>query len=390
MARIFRLWEKKRGDRRTGSKLVGTLGEALFFGILFLLGSVSLTYLIVTHVRAQNPETLELGSGYGFWLMVVVAASFVLIGGGGLILTVLQVGTSAERRSALAKRAANLDLMGDAPSAPEFPHVPPDGNLTNSPGVRLRYRLPVTQFHIWSLTLAAAFCLIWNGILSVLLTVVITSLADRQPDWFLTAFAVPSLAIGTWSIYNFAKQMLAHTGVGPTQVEISDHPLRPGGQYQVVVSQGGRIKLKWLELSLVCEEEATFHQGTDVRTESRAVSYTRMALYENLSIDPGTPFEHLGELQVPSQAMHSFRGKCNAIHWKLVVRGGGARWQQFDRSFPIVVIPMAADARHGGPTQAAPTNNVHGDGRADSAPLVAARFSPGPAPNPTAGVEDRS
>lgn len=398
MARIFRLWEKKRGDRRTGSKFVGTLGEALFFGILFLLGSVSLTYLIITHVRSPNLDALELGSGYGFWLMIVVAASFVLIGGGGLILTVLQVGTSAERRSALAKRAANLDLMGDTPaSAREFPHVPSDANLTNSPGVKLRYRLPVTHSQIWSLTLAAAFCLVWNGILSVLLTVVINSLVVGQPNWLLAAFAVPSLTIGIWSVFNFVERMLVHTGIGPTNVEISDHPLHPGGRYQVVVSQGGRLKLKWFEMLLICDEEATFHQGTDVRTEAQCVVHRQLVRLEELSIDSGTPFEHLCDLEIPAEVMHSFRGKYNAIHWKLVVRGSGWRWQKFDRSFPLVILPTSYEPSSTEPR--APRqyrSNQHQSGRFDDGQLGASQYEAGqlrprPAANETAGLDrDRS
>ena len=98
MARIFRLWQKKRGDRRTGSKLVGSVGEAAFFGVLHLLGGVTLTHLIIRYAQNPQAEAFRFGSGYGYWLMVLVSTSFLLIGGGGLILTALQAGTSAEGR----------------------------------------------------------------------------------------------------------------------------------------------------------------------------------------------------------------------------------------------------------------------------------------------------
>ena len=42
MARFFRFVEKKRGERRTGSNWVGSLGEAIFCGSLFLLGTLLL------------------------------------------------------------------------------------------------------------------------------------------------------------------------------------------------------------------------------------------------------------------------------------------------------------------------------------------------------------
>ena len=43
MANWFRLWEKKRGLRRTGSRLAASTGEWLFFAGLFLAGAMSLT-----------------------------------------------------------------------------------------------------------------------------------------------------------------------------------------------------------------------------------------------------------------------------------------------------------------------------------------------------------
>ncbi|HPZ83149.1 MAG TPA: DUF3592 domain-containing protein, partial [Thermogutta sp.] len=40
MARWFRLFEKKRGNRRTGSEQIAGIWEGAFFGVLFLLGCV--------------------------------------------------------------------------------------------------------------------------------------------------------------------------------------------------------------------------------------------------------------------------------------------------------------------------------------------------------------
>ncbi len=338
MARSFRLWHKKRGDRTTGSELVGGLGEALFFGVLFLLGAVSLTYIIMTNVMNPDPEMYTLG--WGFWLRAMVVASFVLIGGGGVIYTVLQVGTSAERRSAMAKRAANIDLTGEAPvTTNKHPAIPRDANLTNSPGVRLAYRLPVTHAGAWVLIAATAFFLIWNGIAAVLVTVAIRSHVDDSPDWFLTAFVVPFLAIGAWAAYYFVQQMLLHTGIGLTNLEISDHPLKPGRRYQLFLSQAGRLQISSLELSLICDEEATYHQGTDIRTETCRVYCQQLFIEKSFRIDPGKVFEREFQLEVPTHVMHSFQANHNAVHWKLLVRGNARRWPVIERSFPIVVYP---------------------------------------------------
>ena len=70
-------------------------------------------------------------------------------------------------------------------------------------------------------------------------------------------------------IYLFMRQLLIASGVGPTQLEISDHPLLPGRRYDLYLSQAGRLTMNFLEIDIVCEEQATYHQGTDTRTERR-------------------------------------------------------------------------------------------------------------------------
>lgn len=48
MARGFRFYEKKRGNRRTGSKTLGSAGEALFFASFFLVGCLGVVVLFAT------------------------------------------------------------------------------------------------------------------------------------------------------------------------------------------------------------------------------------------------------------------------------------------------------------------------------------------------------
>lgn len=67
------------------------MGEALFCAVLFVLGVTSLTALVTTQVMSTGSPRL------GFWLMVLVLASFAIMGGVGLVWTVLRLGISAER-----------------------------------------------------------------------------------------------------------------------------------------------------------------------------------------------------------------------------------------------------------------------------------------------------
>lgn len=338
MPDMFRVWGKKRGSRRTGSKWLGTVGEALFFGVLFLLGAVSLTALVAS--QTMRPDANLYQPGFGFWLMLLVLSSFVLLGGGGMIWTVFHVSASAERRFVLAQQASRLDITREAsPQAARFPTIPSDANLTNSPGVKLRYRLPVIQSTAWRLILSTVFCLIWNGSAAVLVVLAVSSFVDGQPEWFLTMFTIPFLIIGTGAIIKFVNQMLIHTGIGPTHVEISDHPLRPAHRYSVHLSQAGRMTMKTLTLNLVCEEVATYRQGTDIRTETREVFDRQYFRQLDFFIQPGIPFEHECLIEIPAAAMHSFQSEHNAINWRLAIRGEADAWPSFERSYPIIVYP---------------------------------------------------
>jgi hypothetical protein len=338
MALRFRLLGKKRGERRTGSRLVGNVGEAIFFGLLFLLGAVALTTLVSTHVI--NPAALVYPPGLGFWLAVTVLASSVFIGGAGVILTVLRVGVSAERRSAMVLRATDLDLIQDAlPSQKDFPSIPREANLVNSPGVKLAYRLPALKASAWRLLAITLLALVATGFATALVVISVESWLFNEPEWVLMAFAVPYIICGVWAVCYIVLEILWHTRIGPTCVEISDLPLRPGHEYSIFLSQGGRISLTALKMTLVCEEESTYSQGTDIRTETKVVYENPVFERASISIEPGVPLEVRASLRTPTDAMHSFQSSHNCIRWKLVVSVKPSARPQFVRNFPLVVYP---------------------------------------------------
>jgi len=346
VARFFRLWQKKRGERRTGSRLAGTVGEAAFFGALFVLGAVALAAYWTSQAIAPHPDFFTIG--WGTWLATFVLASFILIGGAGLFFTVLEVGASAERRSALARRAGDIELIRESRSRfRRFPTIPRDVNLTNSPGVRLAYRLPGLESPAWRLVAAAVTALLCVGIDTVLGAVAIRAFHIGKPEMALNAFLVPFSSVTAWSVYYFTRQLLLHTWIGPTSVEISDHPLYPGRAYEVVLVQGGHLKVNHLRLALVCEEEVTYRQGTDLRTERRTAHEGDVFERGGFTIDPSAPFEHCERFAVPRAAMHSFQSAHNAITWKLVVTLDLHRWPRVVRGFPVVVYPLIEGAERG-------------------------------------------
>jgi hypothetical protein len=273
---------------------------------------------------------------------LLIPLSFMIIGGGRLVLTLLHWNASRERRALLTQRAAQLDLFEVDSANQAFPTVPTDANLTNSPGTTLAYRLPMTARTTWTLFAAAMAAVLWNGIVMVFLVMAISSFAQGDPDWMLTGLLVPLLAVGIGLVVYLVRQLLNATGVGPTRVEISAHPLEPGKHYEVFLSQAGRLSMKSLELWLACDEKATYRQGTDTRTETRRVFERRCFLREKFEIPQGIPFESRCQIEVPEGAMHSFQAGHNEVAWKLVVKGRVTGWPDYVREFQIVVSPARA------------------------------------------------
>ncbi len=429
MARSFRLYEKKRGNRRTGSKKLGSVGEAVFFAALFLLGCGGLVLFFVTMVipewkanhqfargtctvletrtgskegddgtlyrpevqieyeidgetyriwtydihtiggggyatgreeaaalldrftvgnryvvyyDASQPDVAVVvwGSSWWVWLALIVPLSLFLIGGGGLVYRMFAWGKSAERRAAIVKEAARLgSFSGNGAAKAEFPYVPPATNVTNSPGTRLAFRLPVIGSHTWALCAWLVAALLWNGLVSVFVAIVVASFLKGDPDWLLALFTLPFALLGIGLIAFFLRQLVVATGVGPTLVEISDQPLCPGRRYRVFLSQTGRLRLQRLELLLVCDEEATFRHGTDTRTETRRVHQQVLLEDDEVAVAGGVPFQTECELAVPTGAMHSFKSAHNEVTWKILVKGSPTRWPDFERSFPVLVYP---------------------------------------------------
>ncbi|MBI2823186.1 MAG: DUF3592 domain-containing protein [Planctomycetia bacterium] len=292
-----------------------------------------------------NPQTAVLARGYTWfaWLVLLLPAALISVGAGGLAYVLLTWGKSTERLAATGQRPAGLDLFkarGDA--TPKYPFVPDPEELNDSPGTNLAYRLPAGTGE-WNLLAALLFAVLWNGVVAVFLTMAVHGFRRGQPDWFLTIFVVPFALAGIGAIAFVIRQLMIATGVGPTIIEISSHPLFPGEEYDILMSQGGQLAIQSLELRLVCEEVATYRQGTNTRTAARRVYEQVLLSREGFDIQQGLPFEARARLAIPATAMHSFKAGHNRVDWKIVVKGAVARWPDFERGFPIIVCPAPAN-----------------------------------------------
>jgi hypothetical protein len=271
------------------------------------------------------------------WLFFMIPIPFIVIGAGGLIYNGLRWGKSAERRAARIRRAAKREYIRAGDERRRFPCVPEGTDITNSPGTKLKFRLPIARSPGWALFGAMAFCIVWNGIVAVLLVLAVRGRLAGKSGWLPTLFIVPFALIGIGALVYFFRQLFMTTGIGPTRLEISDHPLRPGGEYRLFLSQSGRLRVNSLGASLTCKEVATYRQGTDTRTETREVFRQELFRRETFEIQSDLPFETDLALTVPPGAMHSFAADHNKIQWALVVEGDAAGWPEFRRAFPVIV-----------------------------------------------------
>lgn len=298
----------------------------------------------------QEPTTVCLARGYDWlaWTMLLLPLTFIAVGGGGLIFQFINWSTSVERRLAMVQRVQHMELFEpDGEHVRDLPAVPREANLSNSPGTTLAYRLPISVSPGWALAVIIAACLFWNGMVALFVTIAVNSHLRGEPEWFLTLFIIPFVLVGLGLCWYTGRQLLITTGVGPTRVEISVHPLEPGGECEFFLSQSGRLTLDSLRVLLVCEEQATYQQGTNSRTETCPVFQAEVFRREGFEVQHGMPFEVQAPLRVPAGAMHSFKSTHNEVRWKLIVKGDVRGWPNYEREFPLLVYPAAGGGSRG-------------------------------------------
>ena len=333
----WRLFVKKRGTRRTGARWPGLLAEGALFAGLSAIGVYGLYWLVARVLLAE-------GASYGgwTWLAIVIPLALVAYGATNLVLLLWQSAASSERRAAAVQKATGWELPGAQPKStrPALPTVPAVDAVTDSPGVRLAYRLPIDAASGWVSFTMAAVCLVWNTLVAVFVLQLIRQHVEGRPNWLLTWLMVPFVLAGLWTLFALGRQVLLSMAIGPTCVEVSHHPLHAGGTFRGFVSQTGRLHVRWFQVQLVCEEQAIYQQGTDTRRATNRVYRSTAFAQRKFDIVPHQAFQVEFDFTVPDSAMHSFVSAHNAVIWTLVVRGRVRRWGDFERQFPIYVYPM--------------------------------------------------
>ena len=246
------------------------------------------------------------------------------------------------RRSAIVSRAGDFELLNeirrrrdDTPTVPLDKHRPVRGE-------NLRFQLIPSRRNLWGFVSATVISFLFVPLATILILTSVAAWQADSIDWLATGFAIPISLAAAWSIYNLFRQLLALTGVGPPALEVSRFPFVVGEDYHFHLSQPGRVRLKLLDVVLVCQEEATFNDGTDVRTERKTVYEQRLLRKRGVNVRPAEPFIADFDMTLPKLAMHSFKSDNNRVLWKIVIRGMASGWPQQERNFAISVLPRRA------------------------------------------------
>ena len=314
------------------------IAETILAATLLLVGVIGLALSLTLAVLYSTPESLYISVGQ-FSLQLVVEVVLIAIGAYRIVWLLWKVGVSVERRGAIVSQAGEIEILKETRRRREdLPTVPLD-RFPPTPGTRLKYELTPSPRNVWGLITAAVFTIGSVALATILISTAIASWRTGETDLFAAGLALPISFAACWSIYQFIRQLLKLTGIGQTALEIADYPLLPGRSYRAFISQNGRVRLRLLDVCLICQEEATFNQGTDILTEQATVFNQRLMRCRGIRITPGKPFESEFEFSIPAEAMHSFKSLNNRIQWMIVVSAQAKKWPQLNRVFTISVHP---------------------------------------------------
>ena len=280
------------------------------------------------------------GNPLVYWLLLIPVA-FLAIGVGGLGYTFWQFTTSRERRAVMAQNTAGRELFEDTTEEKKFPAIPRIEGVSGSPGTTLAFRLPIASRLGWHLFAIGVGTACWNVVVALFVFLAIGRIMAGEADWILLAALFPFMVAGIWLVIHLTRLFWKMSGIGPTRIEISSHPVRPGDEYALLVVQTGNMILESLNVTLECEEEAVFQQGTNSITASKVVCRQDVFQGSNIVIDAAQPFEEHKTLTIPKGAMHSFISPHNRISWKLTVKAQVAKRAGYQRDFPLIVVPSA-------------------------------------------------
>lgn len=250
---------------------------------------------------------------------------FVAAGGGG-VAWALSLGW---RNRKLPRPAGASTALSEPGTSPFGVEIPADAG---QPRVLKPHLSPVGK--LVALIFVALF---WNGIVSIFVFFAVQGWRSGNPEGCLMAFLVPFVLVGLGLIFAVFRQFLVLFNPR-LELTLSRGALAPGEsaflQWRI---EGKSERVTRLKIVLEGCEEATYRQGTDTKTDREV-----FATIPILDTDPATQMaQGSARVQIPDDAMPSFKADRNKIVWTLKAACEIPGWPDSDDEYEIVVAPAA-------------------------------------------------
>ena len=293
---------------------------------------------VTCYVNPEKPYQAIIEQKIGLrWLWLLFPLPFIIVGVGGLIMTLRgkfgsNIGsTSISLRKSKQKQAARSALSGKKStnaSSNSITAAASQEKVILSPGKK--------RLH-WFLG-SIALALFWNGIVSIFLKEAIGGWRSGNPDWFLTLFLTPFVLIGFGFILHIPYRFFSMFNPAP-KISFPNGAIIIGEDNQITWEiPNGAHKLKQFSILLVGTEEAEYRRGTNTATD-HSIFY-ELEILSTTSSQKST--KGTSQISLPAEAtniMPSWEGDHNSILWTLEVIGEIPLWPDASESYPVTVLP---------------------------------------------------
>lgn len=205
------------------------------------------------------------------------------------------------------------------------------GHPTTGPVVLKPSLGPLTKFFG-----VLALALFWNGIISVFVYRAVEGWRAGSPEWFLTLFLVPFVAIGLGLVVFTGKYLLA---LANPRIRLTAGTAAPrlGTPLELSWLTTGRTSaLRRLRFTLEGREEATYRRGTSDTTDKETFAILELADVR----DPREMRSGSCSVVLPRDTMSSFEAAANKIVWAVKVRGEIPQWPDVEQEHRLALLPV--------------------------------------------------
>ena len=179
--------------------------------------------------------------------------------------------------------------------------------------------------------------LFWNGLVSVFVVLHVSDWKEGHHNGCVTAFLTPFVLIGLLLIFSTLRQFLV---LFNPRVHLRLTPGSPGTGSTAFVEwrlsgRGGGVRR--LRVVLEGREEAQYRRGTSTYTDRNVFAKIQVVnTVQSFEIPAGN-----ARLDIPVDAVPSFKGDHNKIIWSLKVACEIRGWPDSDDEYEVVIRPGA-------------------------------------------------